>query len=93
MASLPEQAKVEALKLSEDIFFEPGCFYPCDPFHEVKLRSIINDRATGIGHPLSLTELMCLVQDLADGKIHGAEKCGGDYSARLAIRIAQRTCN
>jgi len=93
MASLQEQANVDALKLSEEFFFESGCFYPSDPFHEEKLRAIIKDRANGTGHPLSLTELRNLVKDLADGKIPDAGKSGGEYSARLAIRITQRTCN
>lgn len=93
MASLQDQANVEALKLSEEFFFEPGCFYPSGPFHEEKLRTIIKDRAKRTGYPLSLTELRNLAKDLADGKIPDAGKCGGEYSARLAIRITQRTCN
>jgi hypothetical protein len=93
MSSLREQAKKDALQLSEAIFFEPGCFYSNDSFHEERVRAIIKERAKKIGHPLSISELSTLVKDLADGKVLEAGMSGSEYSARLAIRITQRACS
>ena len=93
MNSIQEGVKIEALQLSDVVFFEPGCFYPGDSINEEKLRSIIRDRVIQLGRPLTMSDLQTLAQNLHDGKVHNVGVSGREYSARLFIRITQRTMN
>ena len=93
MNSIQEGVKIEALQLSDVVFFEPGCFYPGDSINEERLRSIMRDRVIQLGRPLTRSDLQTLAQNLNDGKVHNAGVSGSEYSARLFIRITQRTIN